>query len=117
MPNEPYYYGQVSAGGQDLLTYRNGDFQQHTVKRYVDDPLLVDWLDPNGEVGPEHWYHYWDFSEANRRFHEDAYPRLPVDSADLHAHEIALEEGGGGSTGQPPRQRGGCAAHEGTTPT
>ena len=33
----------------------------------MDDPLLVDWLDPNGEVGPFGNFHYWDFSEANRR--------------------------------------------------
>ncbi len=62
----PSYYGQVSEGGKRLLTYRNWDFQQ-TVRRYVDDPLLVDWLDPNGEVGPWTLHYYWDVSENNRR--------------------------------------------------
>ncbi|MHB9023027.1 MAG: hypothetical protein ACYC7E_02470 [Armatimonadota bacterium] len=66
----PHYYGQVSDGGKRLLTYRNWSFQQ-VVKRYVDDPLLVDWLDPNGEVGPHNFFYYWDFSEGNRmRFTE-----------------------------------------------
>lgn len=62
----PSYYGQVSEGGKKLLTLRNYDFQQ-TVKEHVDDPLLVDWLDPNGEVGPWELHYYWDFSENQRR--------------------------------------------------
>lgn len=62
----PSYYGQVSLGGTRLLTYRNWDFQQHVVKEYAGDPLLVDWLDPNGEVGPFANEFYWDNSENNR---------------------------------------------------
>ena len=62
----PNYYGQVSMGGKKLLTLRNYDFQQ-AVKAHVDDPLLVDWLDPNGEVGPWDIHYYWDFSENQRR--------------------------------------------------
>jgi hypothetical protein len=61
----PSYYGQIGFGGSKLLTYRNWQFQQ-TVKRYVNDPLLVDWLDPNGEVGPWDQHLMWDFSENNR---------------------------------------------------
>jgi hypothetical protein len=71
MPNDkftamPSYYGQVSDGGRKLLKYRDWTFQ-NTVKSLKDDPLLVDWLDPNGEVGPFNNFQYWDFSEGNRQ--------------------------------------------------
>ncbi|MFZ2653807.1 MAG: hypothetical protein WAX69_02720, partial [Victivallales bacterium] len=70
MPNDkftamPSYYGQVSEGGRKLLKYRDWCFQD-IVKGLKDDPLLVDWLDPNGEVGPFNGFQYWDFSEGNR---------------------------------------------------
>ncbi|MDD5200066.1 MAG: hypothetical protein PHC88_09710 [Terrimicrobiaceae bacterium] len=64
--NMPHYYGQISDGGYRLRQYRNWDYQ-NMMKGHVDDPLLVDWLDPNGEVGPMANFKYWDFSEANRR--------------------------------------------------
>ena len=64
------YYGQVSFGGEKLLTYRNWVFQQ-TVKEFVNNERLVDWLDPNGEVGPENYEPYWDFSENNRSHFAD----------------------------------------------
>lgn len=62
----PSYYGQVSDGGRRLLTYRDWCFQG-LVAGMKDDPLLVDWLDPNGEVGPFSNFQYWDVSEGNRR--------------------------------------------------
>ena len=62
----PSYYGQVSDGGRRLFKYRDWCFQ-NTVRDMVADPLLVDWLDPNGEVGPFINFRYWDFSEGNRR--------------------------------------------------
>lgn len=62
----PHYYGQISDGGRRLLDYRNWNYQK-IVASLRDDPLLVDWLDPNGEVGPAHFFKYWDFSEGNRR--------------------------------------------------
>jgi hypothetical protein len=61
----PNYYGGVSFGGEKLLAYRDWTFQQ-TVKELVDDPNLVDWLEPHGEIGPFADYYYWDFSETNR---------------------------------------------------
>jgi hypothetical protein len=60
------YYGEISFGGDKLLNYRNWVFEQ-SMKQVVDDPNLVDWLDPNGEVGPSENQVYWDFSENNRR--------------------------------------------------
>lgn len=60
------YYGEFSFGGKKLLDYRNWKFQQ-SMKELVNDPNLVDWLDPNGEVGPSQFQTYWDFSENNRR--------------------------------------------------
>jgi hypothetical protein len=60
------YYGEISFGGDKLLAYRNWLFEQ-SMKQFVDDPNLVDWLDPNGEVGPSENQVYWDFSENNRR--------------------------------------------------
>lgn len=70
LPNDkfttmPSYYGQVSDGGRRLLEYRNWCFQ-NVVREYKQEPLLVDWLDPNGEVGPFGNFFYWDFSEGNR---------------------------------------------------
>ncbi|MCK6486904.1 MAG: hypothetical protein L6R48_00955 [Planctomycetes bacterium] len=62
----PHYYGQVGEGGQRLRAYRDWTFQQ-TMATVQDDPSLIDWLDPNGEVGPFSFFTYWDFSEANRR--------------------------------------------------
>jgi hypothetical protein len=61
----PNYYGQVSFGSQKLEQYRNWEFQE-TMRKHVDDPLLVDWLDPNGEVDAAAWLIEWDASENNR---------------------------------------------------
>ncbi|MHB9023117.1 MAG: hypothetical protein ACYC7E_02945 [Armatimonadota bacterium] len=62
----PGYYGQIGYGSDRLLAYRDWTFQQ-TVKELVDDPNLVDWLEPHGEIGPFGDYYYWDFSERSRR--------------------------------------------------
>ena len=59
------YYGEVSFGSQKLEDYRNWDWGQ-SVKEHVTDPNLVDWLDPNGEIGAVEWHAPWDFSEDNR---------------------------------------------------
>jgi hypothetical protein len=64
------YYGEISFGGTKLLAYRNWVFQQ-SMKQVVNDLNLVDWLDPNGEVGPSEFQLYWDFSENNRRHFAD----------------------------------------------
>ncbi len=37
------------------------------LKPFVHDPLLVDWDEPHGEIGPGSWQLYWDYSENNRR--------------------------------------------------
>ncbi len=62
----PHYYGQISEGGHKLLQYRNWCFES-VMRQHVDNPLLVDWNDPNGEVGPAPFFYFWDFSEANRQ--------------------------------------------------
>ena len=59
------YYGQLSDGGQKLEQYRNWDFQNF-MKPYVNDPNLVDWDEPHGEIGPGPWQYTWDFGEENR---------------------------------------------------
>lgn len=64
--SEPNYYGQVGYGATKLPDYRNWVFQQ-TVKDLKDDPDIVDWLEPHGEIGPFHDTVYWDFSELNRQ--------------------------------------------------
>ncbi len=61
----PNYYGQVSFGSQKLEQYRNWEFQE-MMPKHVTDPLLVDWLDPNGEVDAAAWLIDWDASENNR---------------------------------------------------
>jgi len=61
----PTYYGQVSFGSQNLEAYRNWDWVQSN-RKHVTDPNLVDWLDPNGEIGAVAWHAPWDFSENNR---------------------------------------------------
>ncbi len=62
----PHYYGQVSDGGKRLMTWHNWKLQDR-VRRYGQDPLLIDWPDPNGEVGPFDQDFFWDFTENNRR--------------------------------------------------
>ena len=64
------YYGGIGFGGEKLLGYRNWNFAQQ-MKEVKDDPNLVDWLDPNGEVGPSQYQYYWDYSEHNRRHFAD----------------------------------------------
>jgi len=64
------YYGGVSFGGEKLFNYRLWVLIQ-SLKQVVDDPNLVDVLDPNGEVGPSAFEYYWDFSENNRRHFAD----------------------------------------------
>lgn len=62
----PHYYGEISDGGDKLEQLRRWNFQR-LVRQLVHEPLLVDWNDPNGEVGPAPFFYYWDFSENNRR--------------------------------------------------
>jgi len=62
----PPYYGGFSDGADKLIGWQNWRFQQ-LMRQFKDDPLLVDWLDPNGEVGPKAQDYFWDFSENNRR--------------------------------------------------
>ena len=64
------YYGGIGFGGEKLLAYRNWVFAQQ-MKEVTNDPNLVDWLDPNGEVGPSPYQRRWDFSEHNRRHFAD----------------------------------------------
>ena len=59
------YYGQLSFGGDRLQQYRDWDFQR-MVKRYVDDPLLVGWDEPHGEIGPQSYLAYNDYGPRNR---------------------------------------------------
>jgi hypothetical protein len=61
----PHYYGQISDGGHKLLQYRNWCFED-VMRQHINNPLLVDWVDPNGEVGPAPFFYYWDYSEGNR---------------------------------------------------
>jgi hypothetical protein len=61
----PSYYGEVSFGGKQLEAFRNWTFEQ-SMKELKDDPNLVDWLEPHGEIGPFHDHFYWDYSENNR---------------------------------------------------
>ena len=60
-----HYYGQVGGGGARLLQYRDWWFQ-NLVKDYVNDPLLVDWDEPHGEIGPGSFEMYWDYGPENR---------------------------------------------------
>ncbi len=62
----PHYYGQISDGGHRLMAWNNWRVQQR-VKQFVDEPLLIDWPDPNGEVGPMNEDYIWDFTENNRK--------------------------------------------------
>ena len=62
----PHYYGQISDGGHKLLQYRNWCFED-VMRQHINNPLLVDWVDPNGEVGPAPFFYYWDFSENSRQ--------------------------------------------------
>ena len=59
------YYGQLSQGGDRLHQYRDWKFQQ-LVRACVSDPLLVDWDEPHGEIGPGPWQIYWDYGPENR---------------------------------------------------
>ncbi|HEY3415970.1 MAG TPA: hypothetical protein VGM23_03705, partial [Armatimonadota bacterium] len=59
------YYGQISNGGAKLHQYRNWVFQK-LVREYVDDPQMVDWDEPHGEIGPGGWQIYWDYGPENR---------------------------------------------------
>jgi hypothetical protein len=62
----PDYYGQISRGGKRLSTWNNWMLQKR-VRQHVENPLLVDWPDPNGEVGPFLEHFLGDFSENSRR--------------------------------------------------
>jgi hypothetical protein len=62
----PHYYGQISDGGRRLMDWNNWMLQAR-VREHVNDPLLVDWADPNGEVGPFSEDYFWDFTENNRK--------------------------------------------------
>ena len=59
------YYGQVSNGGDQLHQYRDWVFQR-LMREYVDDPLLVSWDEPHGEIGPGEWQIYWDYGPRNQ---------------------------------------------------
>jgi hypothetical protein len=61
----PHYYGQISDGGHRLMGWNNWQLQER-MRKFVDDPMLMDWPDPNGEVGPHNEDFYWDFTENNR---------------------------------------------------
>ncbi len=64
--SQPHYYGQISDGGHRLMTWNNWKLQER-VRKYGKDPLLIDWPEPNGEVGPHTDDYMWDFSENNRK--------------------------------------------------
>jgi len=61
------YYGDISNGGAKLQQYRNWDFQ-NLMGQYVNDPNLVDWDEPHGEmsVGPAQSTDDWG---ENNRLH------------------------------------------------
>jgi hypothetical protein len=59
------YYGQLSYGGDKLQTYRDWSFA-HSLSQYVDDPQIVDWDEPHGEIGPEPFRYMYDYGEPNR---------------------------------------------------
>ena len=59
------YYGQLSYGGDKLQQYRDWSFEQ-TMAPYVNDYQNVDWDEPHGEIGPESFRFYYDYSEENR---------------------------------------------------
>ncbi|HEY3396418.1 MAG TPA: beta-galactosidase trimerization domain-containing protein [Armatimonadota bacterium] len=60
-----HYYGQISNGGDQLNQYRNWVFQG-IMKGLVNDPLLVDWDEPHGEIGPGAFQMYWDYGPKNQ---------------------------------------------------
>ena len=59
------YYTGVSFGGGKLQQYRDWDFQKF-VQKHVGDPLLVDWDEPHGEIGPMFYLGYNDYGPRNR---------------------------------------------------
>ncbi|HEY3396218.1 MAG TPA: hypothetical protein VGM19_01040 [Armatimonadota bacterium] len=59
------YYGQISNGGDRLHQYRDWTFLR-LMKEYVNDPQLVDWDEPHGEIGPGPWQQYWDYGPRNQ---------------------------------------------------
>lgn len=60
-----HYYGQLSNGGDRLHQYRDWGFQG-LMEAYVNDPLLVGWDEPHGEIGPSGFQIYWDYGPQNR---------------------------------------------------
>ena len=59
------YYTGISFGGDKLQQYREWDFQNF-LDKYVQDPLLVDWDEPHGEIGPQVYVLRNDFGPKNR---------------------------------------------------
>ena len=59
------YYGDVSNGDAKLHQYRNWDFQ-NVMGQYVNDPNLVDWDEPHGEMSVGGAQFNGDFAESNR---------------------------------------------------
>lgn len=59
------YYTGISAGGDKLQNYREWGFQNF-LRRYAGDPLLVDWDEPHGEIGPQFYQAYNDYGPKNR---------------------------------------------------
>ncbi len=59
------YYSGISFGGDRLQQYRDWVFQ-NTMQAFVHDPLLVDWDEPHGEIGPGAFQLLWDYGEENR---------------------------------------------------
>ena len=59
------YYGQLSNGGERLQQYRDWTFQG-LMQTYVNEPQLVGWDEPHGEIGPGSWQVYWDYGTRNQ---------------------------------------------------
>lgn len=59
------YYTGISYGGDRLQQYRDWDYQSF-LSQHVNNPLLVDWDEPHGEIGPVNYLFYNDYGPKNR---------------------------------------------------
>ena len=59
------YYTGISFGGDKLQQYRDWDFQRF-LRPMVSDPLLVDWDEAHGEIGPAAYQADNDYGPENR---------------------------------------------------
>lgn len=59
------YYGQLSWGGDRLQQYRDWVYQNF-MQADVQNPLLTDWDEPHGEIGPANYLFTNDFGPRNR---------------------------------------------------